>query len=32
MWHDFILQPGLVAAGRAVVQAAWLVETVTGRP
>ena len=31
MWHDFILQPGLVAAGRAVAQAAWFVQTVTGR-
>jgi monoterpene epsilon-lactone hydrolase len=32
MWHDFILQPGLVAAAdSAVAQAAWFVETVTGR-
>jgi acetyl esterase/lipase len=31
MWHDFVLQPGLVAAAdSAVAQAAWFVETVTG--
>jgi len=31
MWHDFILQPGLVAAAdSAVSQAAWFVTTVTG--
>jgi len=30
MWHDFVLQPGLVAAAdSAVAQAAWFVETVT---
>jgi acetyl esterase/lipase len=33
MWHDFVLQPGLVAAANsAVTQAAWFVETVTGSP
>jgi acetyl esterase/lipase len=32
MWHDFVLQPGLVAAAdSAVAQAAWFVETVTRR-
>jgi acetyl esterase/lipase len=32
MWHDFVLQAGLVAAAdSAVAQAAWFVETVTGR-
>jgi epsilon-lactone hydrolase len=32
MWHDFALQPGLVAAAdSALSQAAWFVETVTGR-
>jgi len=32
MWHDFVLQPGLVAAAdSAVAQAAWFVQTVTGR-
>jgi len=32
MWHDFVLQPGLVAAAdSALSQAAWFVETVTGR-
>jgi acetyl esterase/lipase len=32
MWHDFVLQPGLVAAAdSAIAQAAWFVETVTGR-
>ena len=31
MWHDFALQPGLLAAADgAVSQAAWFVETVTG--
>ena len=31
MWHDFVLQAGLVAAAdSAVAQAAWFVETVTG--
>jgi hypothetical protein len=31
MWHDFVLEPGLVAAAAsAVAQAAWFVETVTG--
>jgi epsilon-lactone hydrolase len=31
MWHDFALQPGLLAAAdSAVSQAAWFVETVTG--
>jgi epsilon-lactone hydrolase len=31
MWHDFALQPGLVAAAdSALAQAAWFVETVTG--
>jgi acetyl esterase/lipase len=31
MWHDFALQPGLVAAAdSALSQAAWFVETVTG--
>jgi acetyl esterase/lipase len=31
MWHDFVLQPGLVAAAdSAVAQAAWFVENVTG--
>jgi epsilon-lactone hydrolase len=31
MWHDFVLQPGLVAAAdSAVAQAAWFVATVTG--
>ena len=30
MWHDFVLQPGLVAAAdSAVAQAAWFVEAVT---
>jgi acetyl esterase/lipase len=34
MWHDFALQPGLLAAAdSALAQAAWFVETVTaGRP
>ena len=33
MWHDFVLQPGLVAAAdSAVAQAAWFAETVTGSP
>jgi acetyl esterase/lipase len=32
MWHDFALFPGLVtAADSALAQAAWFVETVTGR-
>jgi acetyl esterase/lipase len=32
MWHDFMLQPGLLAAAdSAVAQSAWFVETVTGR-
>jgi monoterpene epsilon-lactone hydrolase len=32
MWHDFVLQPGLVAAAdSAIAQAAWFVATVTGR-
>jgi epsilon-lactone hydrolase len=32
MWHDFVLQAGLVAAAdRAVAQAAWFTGTVTGR-
>jgi monoterpene epsilon-lactone hydrolase len=32
MWHDFALQPGLLAAAdSAVSQAAWFVETVTGQ-
>jgi epsilon-lactone hydrolase len=31
MWHDFALQPGLLAAAdSAVSQAAWFVQTVTG--
>ena len=31
MWHDFALQPGLLAAAdSALAQAAWFVETVTG--
>jgi acetyl esterase/lipase len=31
MWHDFVLQPGLVAAAdSAIAQAAWFVETMTG--
>ncbi|HEU5416664.1 MAG TPA: alpha/beta hydrolase fold domain-containing protein [Streptosporangiaceae bacterium] len=31
MWHDFVLQAGLVAAAdSAVAQAAWFTETVTG--
>ncbi len=31
MWHDFMLQPGLLAAAdSALSQAAWFVETVTG--
>ncbi len=31
MWHDFALQPGLVAAAdSALAQAAWFVSTVTG--
>jgi epsilon-lactone hydrolase len=31
MWHDFALQPGLLAAAdSALSQAAWFVETVTG--
>jgi epsilon-lactone hydrolase len=31
MWHDFVLEPGLVAAAdSAIAQAAWFVETVTG--
>jgi acetyl esterase/lipase len=31
MWHDFVLEPGLVAAAdSAVAQAAWFVETMTG--
>jgi epsilon-lactone hydrolase len=31
MWHDFALQPGLLApADSALAQAAWFVETVTG--
>jgi acetyl esterase/lipase len=31
MWHDFMLEPGLVAAAdSAVAQAAWFVQTVTG--
>jgi monoterpene epsilon-lactone hydrolase len=30
MWHDFALQPGLLAAAdSALAQAAWFVETVT---
>jgi acetyl esterase/lipase len=32
MWHDFVLEAGLVAAAdSAVAQAAWFVESVTGR-
>jgi len=32
MWHDFVLQPGVVAAAdSAVTQSAWFVQTVTGR-
>ena len=31
MWHDFVLQPGLLAAAdSALAQAAWFVKTVTG--
>jgi epsilon-lactone hydrolase len=31
MWHDFVLQPGLIeAADSALAQAAWFVTTVTG--
>lgn len=31
MWHDFLLQPGvLAAADSALAQAAWFVQTVTG--
>ncbi len=31
MWHDFVLEPGLLAAAdSAVAQAAWFVATVTG--
>jgi acetyl esterase/lipase len=31
MWHDFALQPGLLAAAdSALSQAAWFVQTVTG--
>jgi hypothetical protein len=31
MWHDFALQPGLLAAAdSALAQAAWFAETVTG--
>jgi len=31
MWHDFALQPGLLAAAdSALAQAAWFVQTVTG--
>jgi hypothetical protein len=31
MWHDFALQPGLLAAAdSALSQAAWFVRTVTG--
>ena len=31
MWHDFALQPGLLAAAdSALSQAAWFVEAVTG--
>jgi hypothetical protein len=31
MWHDFMLEAGLVAAAdSAVAQAAWFVQTVTG--
>jgi hypothetical protein len=30
MWHDFVLQPGLLAAAdSAVAQAAWFVRKVT---
>jgi acetyl esterase/lipase len=33
MWHDFALQPGLLAAAdSALAQAAWFVRTVTGGP
>ncbi len=33
MWHDFALQPGMLAAAdSALDQAAWFVTTVTGRP
>jgi acetyl esterase/lipase len=33
MWHDFALQPGLLAAAdSALAQAAWFVGTVTARP
>lgn len=32
MWHDFALQPGVIAAAdSALAQAAWFVTTVTGR-
>jgi hypothetical protein len=31
MWHDFMLQPGLLAAAdSALAQAAWFVGTTTG--
>jgi acetyl esterase/lipase len=31
MWHDFALQPGMLAAAdSALAQAAWFVTTVTG--
>jgi hypothetical protein len=31
MWHDFALQPGLLAAAdSALLQAAWFVNSVTG--
>jgi epsilon-lactone hydrolase len=31
LWHDFTLQPGLLAAAdKAVAQAAWFVRQVTG--
>ena len=33
MWHDFVLQPGLLAAAdSALAQAAWFVRTVTAGP
>jgi len=32
MWHDFTLQPGLLAAAdSAVAQAVWFIGAVTGR-
>jgi acetyl esterase/lipase len=33
MWHDFVLQPGLLAAAdSALAQASWFVSQVTARP